>query len=231
MFLMFFIDRFELHLLETVQRRANEELLPLYEDNVFVDSQTRAVEKIGRTVMASTHNLVRQQTDQWQANFKVAEDTWTNTVTEIGETIRGSLAESLRLANVEFADSITRGIERADQAMSKRWEQWQVLLSENTRQLNHNQLQILNQIKLIEQLLKKIEMANGAQHMLNRNLDALAATSQLHTTLKSLAESIEEIKQASSRNQQSGTGNLRVYRDDQATHEIRQTSQSVRRAG
>ena len=226
MFMMFFVDRFEQHLLETVQRRANEELLPLYQGNVFIDPQTRAVERIGRTVMASTHNLVRQQTDQWQETFKTAEDTWSRTVSEIGETIREGLSESLRTANVDFADSITRGINRADESMAKRWEQWQVLLSENARQLSHNQMQILNQIKLIEQLLKKIEMANGAQHMLNRNLDALAATSQLHTTLKSLADSIQEIKKSS--NQGTESAKLQLYRPELA-QTPKQTASDLRK--
>ena len=230
MFLMFFVDRFELTLLETVQRRATEELMPLYQDNVFVDPQTRAVERIGRTVMASTHNLVRQQTDHWQENFKSAEETWTQTVTEIGATIRESLSESVRLANVDFADSITRGIDRADESMAKRWEQWQVLLSENARQLSHNQMQIMNQVKLIEQLLKKIETANGAQHMLNRNLDALAATSQLHTTLKSLSDSIHEIKDSSKSANVTEQSRLGVVRADGETANYRFPAKSRRKA-
>ena len=215
MFLQFFVDRFEIQLLESVQRRTHEELLPLYKEDHFVDPQSRAVEKIGRTVLATTHQLVKQQTDQWEHSMRSAEVAWTNSVAHASETVQSSLGMALRDANIELADSITRGIERADDSMAKRWEQWQVMLSENARQINMSQTQILRQIDTVKELLAKIDSASGAQHMLNKNLDALAATSRLHETLRQLTKSIDELKSNGKPQQDANPASrLRIHRPD-----------------
>ena len=230
MFCQFLIDRFELQLLDAVNRRTNEELLPIYNDKEFVDSQTRAVERIGRTVMATSHNLVKQQADQWEASMRSAETAWTNSVTGVSETVRAELSESLRLANLELADSITRGIERADESMAKRWEQWQVMLSDNARKLDNSQSQVQSQIQLLTDLLSKIDSTNGAQKMLNRNLDALAATSQLHTTLQELSDSVRRMDavKSESADKEANHPGLRIHRPvtgQESRFPIRKTSQ------
>lgn len=234
MFCQFVIDRFELQLLDVVTSRTNEELLLIYNDNDFIDPQTRAVERIGRTVMATSHNLVKQQADQWQASMRSAEMAWTSSVTGVSETVRAELAESLRMANVELADSITRGIDRADESMSKRWEQWQVMLSDNARKLDDSQEQVQSQIQLLTELLSKIDSANGAQQMLDRNLDALAATSQLHTTLQDLSNSVRRMDTAQGEpKQETPHHGLKIHRpmeNQEGRFPIRKTSQEPKQA-
>ncbi len=218
MFFQFFVDRFELQLLDTVGQRAAVELKPLYEEKEFLDPQTRAIEQIGRSVLATSHGLVKQQSDQWRESMQSAERAWSETVTGVSGTVQTELAEALRLANVELADSITRGIERADESMAKRWEQWQVLLSENARRLDDSKSLVQAQVELLRKLLEKIESTNGAQTMLNRNLDTLAATSQLHQTLQDLSSSIQRIpKQESSSPEPRPT--LRIHRPDDSAEE------------
>ncbi|MEM9413210.1 MAG: MotA/TolQ/ExbB proton channel family protein, partial [Planctomycetota bacterium] len=143
MFLLFFVDRFEVQLLDAVAFRTREELLPFLKNDEFSDPQSRTVEKIGRSVLATSHNLVKQQAEQWQKSMSSADAMWQTSVKSIGEQVQRNLSESLRLANVELADSISRAIDDADDSMAKRWEQWQVLLSENARQLNESQNQLL----------------------------------------------------------------------------------------
>ena len=197
MFFVFFVERFEVQLLETVRQRVQNELLPYLKNNEFADPQSRVVEKIGRSVLASTHNLVKQQTEQWKQSMQSADTMWRSTVQSIGDQIEKNLSESLRLANVELADSISRAIDRADESMMKRWEQWQVLLSENARQLNESQNQLVELTELMKQFIDQQDNAQAAQQLLNRNLDALAATSNLESTLKNLSETMSELKKES----------------------------------
>ena len=212
MFLMFFVDRFESQLLEVVSRRTNEELLPLYQKNHFVDPQARAVEQIGRSVLASSNQLVRQQTEQWQAAMGAAEDAWKRSVSEASVVVQSSLTAALREVHKEMADAITCGIERADNSMAKRWEQWQVLLSDNARKIGDCQTQVLTQIEMIKELITKLESTSGAQQLLNRNLDALATTSRLHETLRQLSKTLEFATVADS--SESRLKRLRIHRPD-----------------
>jgi hypothetical protein len=195
MFVLFVVERFELQLLEIVNRRAHDELTPLYENGTFLDSQTRAVERIGRSVIATSHQLVQQHAEQWQTSMRAAEEHWTSTIGDVSQSVRESLVDALRWANGELAESIGASIDRADAAMSSRWESWQSILMDQARQLSANHGQIARQIEMLEQLMHKLDSIAGAQTMLNRNLDALAATTQLHATLQKLADSIHRLKQ------------------------------------
>ncbi len=190
MFFQFFVDRFEVKLLELVDQRTHEELSPFYQHNEFIDPQTRAVEGIGRAVMASSRDLVVQQTEVWRDSMRQAEAAWTGTFADVRDQIHNGFAETMRNAVQELSDSLKRSVEQSDQALARRWEQWQVTLSENARQLNQQQQNMLAQTELVRQLLDKIESTDHVQRSLNQNLDALAATSRLHTTLDRLSESI-----------------------------------------
>ncbi len=214
MFIQFLVDRFELQLLDIVDRRAHEELLPIYKDNVFLDPQTRAVEQIGRSLVAAAHDLARQQTEVWQQSMKSAESAWIGTISGVSETVRLNLVDSLQLAVRELAEAIANGVRNADESMASRWEQWQVLLSENARQLNQQQSHMLQQTGLVQQVLQQIENVNGVQQMLNRNLDTLAATSRL-PGLQPESELIHFRKDNAERKPKPSTltTNLRVKRD------------------
>lgn len=215
MFFQFFVDRFEIQLLETVQRRTNEELLPLYQGDHAFDSQSQAVEKIGRTVLATTRKLVKQQTVQWEQSMNAAEVAWTDSVAKSSELVQDSLGNALKEANTELAESINRGIERADNSMASRWEQWQVLLSENARQISNSHSHIANQIEVVNELLAKLDSAKGAQQMLDKNLDALAATTQLQESIQQLTKSIQELKSGvQPQAETKPSSRLRIHRPD-----------------
>lgn len=198
MFFLYFLDRFESQLLETVDQRAIEDLQVVAVDNTFADPQTRIVEKIGRTLMANSHELVRQQTEIWEKSMQRAERSWADSLTGVSETVRGSLSGSLQSSTGELAEAITSAIDRADKAMAQRWEQWQVMLSDNARQMSQHQRSLVAQTEMIRSVIQKLESNGGAQQMLSRNLDALAATSRLQQTLQQLTESIGDIRRRAS---------------------------------
>ncbi len=173
MFFQFFIDRFEIQLLESVDRRAHEELSRLVRGNLFVDPGSRAVEQIGKTVLASCHDLIRQQTGIWESSMRRAESAWSETADQVSETVRERFSQSLQAAAAELSKVITANIENADQSMAGRWEQWQVTLSENARQMNQQQVNLLAQTELLKQLVEQVGTVGGAQVLRGPAVDSI----------------------------------------------------------
>ena len=139
----------------------------------------------------------------------------------LADTMDGSvkgLASEMDKAAVSFGDSI----ERADAAMAKRWEQWQVMLSENARNMVQLQTQnsrhmgtiqsdLSKQVMAVKSLMDKLDNVTEYQSAVDRNLDALAATSRLHDTLENLSTSIDQIKKGDDE-APADVPNLRIYR-------------------
>ena len=84
------------------------------------------------------------------------------------------------------ADLLSQAIFKADESFATRWEQWQITLSDNARNINEQQAGLLNHTQLLETLIQKLENVGQFQTALNKNLDGLATTGRLEATLSSL---------------------------------------------
>lgn len=228
MFLQFVVDRFETQLLDTVDARAKDEVQALFKEDAFLDPKTSALERLGRTVIATSHQLVQKQTELWRETIRSAELAWVDSISGVSETVRKNLEETMDgsvkglagemdKAAVSFGDSI----ERADAAMAKRWEQWQVMLSENARNMVELQTQnsrhmgtiqsdLSRQVMAVKALMNKLDNVTEYQTAVNRNLDALATTSRLNDTLETLSSSIDQFKKSDEA--PADVPNLRIYR-------------------
>lgn len=229
MFLQFIVDRFETQLLDTVDARAKDEVQALFKEEAFLDPKTSALERLGRTVIATSHQLVQRQTELWSETIRSAELAWVDSISGVSETVRKNLAETmeesvqglgkeLEKASVSFSESI----DKADTAMASRWEQWQVMLSENARSMGELQTQnsrhmgtlqseMKNQVMTVKSLMNKLDNVTEYQTAVNRNLDALSATSRLHKTLESLSSSLDKMNDGESAAAKE-VPNLRIYR-------------------
>lgn len=229
MFLQFLVDRFETQLLDIVDARAKDEVQALFKEEAFLDPKTTALERLGRTVIATSHQLVQRQTELWSETIRSAELAWVDSIAGVSETVRKNLEDTmqssvqglgreLEKASVSFSESI----DKADTAMASRWEQWQVMLSENARSLSDLQTQnsrhmgtlhseMKDQVLTVKSLMSKLDNVTEYQTAVNRNLDALSTTSRLHDTLESLSSSLNKMTDAKPVESQE-VPNLRIYR-------------------
>ncbi len=200
MFMQFLVDRFEAQLLETVDRQTQDNIAALFTEEAFMDPKTGAIQRIGRTVLETSNQLVQQQSELWRESIRSAELAWVDTIAGVSETVRHNLATSIDSAvknlatyMAELIEGMGNAIDRADSAMAKRWEQWQVVLSENARNMGEHQCEMNRQTELVKDLLLKLDNVSSYQTALDRNLDALAATSRLQDTLENLATTIARL--------------------------------------
>ena len=157
MFTMFAVDRSESGLLTQVESRTREELLPHWElTNQAKDSYVQAVEAIGVQVLGSTEQLVDRQVKLWRANIDAAESAWVESVRSTQTVVQQNLESALNTSTESLGNRLRETIQKSDEAVGRRWEQWQVALSENARLLASHQQQLVEYSKNMMQALENI---------------------------------------------------------------------------
>jgi biopolymer transport protein ExbB/TolQ len=191
MFLQFVIERFETQLLAVVDQRAAAELVGRFEDlGTRHDPHVASVERMARAVLESTENLVEKQSRLWQETIDAAHDQWSQLVGASTEQMQGALSvalgDSLRLHAERLAEN-----ERALAEVSrKRWEQWQMTLTENARLLRDQQSEMHRQSEILSDVVRATGDIVKLESALNDNLDHLAGAKNFEDTVMSLAAAI-----------------------------------------
>lgn len=194
MFIQFLVDRFEVQLLSMVDHKVVEEMAGHFEKEPGSDAGTVAMERMGKVVMASSYQLVQRQAELWKATIKDAEQTWKTTVADSNEAVTASLKESFSEVVHQLQTAIGKNIVHADECMSKRWEQWQVMLSDNARAVAGQQAEMVRQSESLSELIDQIrEMQTRQQDDLPR-AGALVDENRLNETLETLCSAIAALK-------------------------------------
>lgn len=186
MFCTFLVERFEVQLLDHVELRARKEVVDQFDFTGKADSSVQTVERIGRGVLAATHEVVQKQVELWRHSIDQAEEAWLVSSSQTHEVLRQNLGTVIDEAMVNMAHLLSQAIGKADESLANRWEQWQITMSDNARQLTQQQETLGKHTELMQSLLQQIENLGQYQTALNKNLDALASTGRLEATLSSL---------------------------------------------
>ena len=149
MFGQFLIERFESQLLVLVDQRAKSEVAVQFD---MTDSDF-AYEKFASDVLEASRESVAAQTEIWRKSIRAAEQAWVSTLTQANSQVQGGLSEALDDNVANLAHYLGEAIERADNAMAHRWQQWQVTLSENARLMETQQRQLCEQTDVVLKVL------------------------------------------------------------------------------
>ena len=186
MFCTFLVERFEMQLLDQVDLRARNEISRQFDFTGKPDSAVQTMERIGRQVLIAARDSVEKQAEIWRTSFDRAEDAWMIASAETHEQIRANLGSAIDDSVENMADLLAQAISKADESLANRWEQWQITMSDNARQISGQQSGLFKHTQLLEQLIEKLENVGQFQTALNKNLDGLATTGRLEATLSSL---------------------------------------------
>lgn len=157
MFTMFAVDRAESGLLTQVDARTRQELSRHWDiTNQSKDSYVQTVEAIGVQMLESTEQLVDRQVKLWRANIDAAESAWVDSVRSAQNAVQQNLQNALMMSTDSLSDSLRETIQKSDEAVGRRWEQWQVALSENARLLAAHQEQLVEYSKNMMESLENI---------------------------------------------------------------------------
>ena len=157
MFGQFLVDRFETQLLQAVDYRVRY-LLPPPSESLSQLSKAEMEEAILNT----NQSLLKQQTELWRATITEAESVWLASVTTANTEVQTGLADAIDQSVGELSSCLGQAISSSDHAIERRFQQWQVTLSENARQLERQQQEMNRQTELLVRLMAQIPRSSDS---------------------------------------------------------------------
>lgn len=191
MFIQFLIERVESELLTVVDRRTAGELVGRFEEvGSGHDPHVASVERMAKAVLESTEKLVDKQSRLWQETIDAAHDQWSQLVgastDQMQTALTLALGDSMRLHAERLADN-ERGLAELSR---KRWEQWQMTLSENARLLRDQQSEMHRQSEILSDVMRATGDIVKLEQALNDNLNLLSGSKNFEDTVMSLSAAI-----------------------------------------
>ncbi len=191
MFLLFAVDRSENTLLTQVDERTREELSRHWDiTNQSKDTYVQTVEAIGVSMLESTENLVDRQIKLWRTNIEAAESAWVESVRSAQQAVQTNLQEAMALATDCLTDNLNESIQRNDDAIGRRWEQWQVSLSENARLLVAHQEQLVEHSRTMTDAIDNVGSLAETKQMLVDYLSNIPDTGDYAEASQQLAMAV-----------------------------------------
>jgi hypothetical protein len=201
MFVQFLVDRFESQLLALVDQRARAEISYQFESASSAATRyatdEQSVERLGQHLLLATREMMMAQTDIWKNTIRSAEEAWASSLTETSDRVRVHWSESVESTVAQLAKGIDGSVLRADESMSRRWKQWQVMLSDNARLMSQQQQELAAQTTALKSLvgksIDKTESEVVVKDALQGAMKAIATTEKLTTAIGTLSQRVEKL--------------------------------------
>lgn len=217
MFGQFLIERFELQLLQVVDQRARNEIANEFDVSAIESGQAiQADPQLHENIVAAMKIAVETQTEIWRHSIHAAEEAWTNSLSDTHGKIESKLASAIDHSVADLARYLGTAIEKADYSMAHRWEQWQVLLSDNARLMSMHQQRLAEQTELICKLLTQTEETALFEPAISKNQNAIEQTQLLREALADLSSVVGSLAQPAKSDElpessRSAQTTLRIY--------------------
>jgi hypothetical protein len=134
-------------------------------------------------------SMVEKQVELWQHTIGNAHGHWQNLTSKSADTLQIALSGAIEgamtkhaISFAEHAEQITRIQSEGATQIDSRWQQWQTTLSEQTRAIHQQQLQMNQQTELLSKLIEKHEAIREMEPPLQKVIDQLTEID--HTTLE-----------------------------------------------
>jgi biopolymer transport protein ExbB/TolQ len=190
-FAQFLVSRAENALLARVDRRVEEELVGRFEQiSEGPDGQLAAVRRMVEALLDSTDQLVRRQTELWQASIDAAHRRWTAMTDAAGEQLQaalaGALADNLRV----HAREVVAAQQAAEQNNRQNWQRVQDALLQSSERIRELQRAVIQKAEVLGRAAEATNHVVQLERALNENLAALAGAKNFEKTVMSLAATI-----------------------------------------
>ena len=191
MFFQFIVDRFEQNLLTQVESQSNEDLLTYFQaSSPANDPISRAIERSGKSVLDAVHSLVERQSQLWESALVNAQSQWNNAAIQTASTVHAEFENAVRQSLLEWRKSHLAISEDAEQRWHNRWEQLQIALTDNARQMHAQQSELVRHTEVLNKAVAATAEVLKLEDALNRNLQTLSSAGHFEEAVMSLSATI-----------------------------------------
>ncbi len=186
MFVQFVVYRCENQLLEQVDRQVRNDLSGWFVlGSSSGDAYVRTVQQIGRSILVATHEMSQTQIELWKRSIETAQAAWLETIQGNHEMVQRNLSDSIGSAVDRLTQRLGESIQEADAALEHRGQQWQVHLSQLTRQTLEQQQSVISSTQAVLAALRGTIPTSSTETQ--TVLDSIT----LKHTLQNLAHSLD----------------------------------------
>lgn len=191
MFIQFLIDRVETQLLSAVDARAAEELVGRFEQlGGGNDPYLSSIQHMNLEVLKSTEQLVQRQSQLWETTINAAHEKWDSLSNSSGEKLLSSLSATMDQTLDRHARHMAQVDQNSAEQLRTRWEQWQMVLSDNARTMHSQQKEMVRQGEIMSKVVQAVGEVKSLENVLNENLQSLSGAKNFENTVMSLAAAI-----------------------------------------
>lgn len=212
MFVQFIVARIENQLLEHVDRQVRQDVCGwFYAEAHDGDAYVRTVQRMGRSILAATHEMSQTQIELWKRSIEAAQVAWLSSIEHNHEIIQTNLRGAVESAVDRMATRLDESIQKVDTALEHRGQQWQVHLSQLTRQTHEHQQSVIESTQTVLAALRERPAATSiAPNQLLESANLTRALQQLIRTLETVHAAEPNAAQAK------GKLPLRVFKEESA---------------
>jgi hypothetical protein len=174
-------------LLEQVDRRVRKDLAAWFDIGAMDgDAQIRSIQRMGHSILSAIHEMNHSQVEIWRRSIETAQAAWVETLEENHSLVQRNLGDAVGVSVKCLADQMSESLRQLDAALEHRGQQWQVHLSQLTRQIHDQQQSVITTGQAVLQALRTATPpANSATYAadaaeLRRTLQGILAFLQDH---------------------------------------------------
>lgn len=222
MFAQFLVDRFAGQLLTLVDHRAHAEIAAAFD---LADSSPE-LERLTNEIVRASEKATERQVELWKSTIKGAEQAWASSLTQSNAQVQENLSTALDENVGNLAHYLGEAISKADDAMTRRLQQWQVTLSDNARLMEEQQKRLREQAEQIERLVEEHGGSQVFEDAVRQHQEAIDSSNQLKDVLNALDQSVSSFHEASI----SAVDDVRnrLIESEKRAHELQRTLSEVK---
>ena len=191
MFLQFIVDRLETRLLISVDARTESEMLGRFQElGTSQDPGVNSIQRMGQAVLASTHELVEQQTDLWRQTIDEAHDRWSRLASVTTDQVQSALTHALERVLQRHVADLSDVLDASRHQSEKLWEALDVRLDEHADRMERQQRALSQQGEVMTRAIQSAGEIASLERSLNENMVALDGAKNLEETLMNLSAAV-----------------------------------------
>lgn len=192
MYIQFGVQKMEQSILGRIDYAASECLMSflITPEKAQSDAMEHHWKELSVQMVAAMQRLVEQQAELWKQTIQAAHQQWASLTGVAGDQIQQALNESIRNAMDSHADRMAEVQREGAEQLENRWQQWQIVLSDQARSIHGQQKEMAKQAELLQKLVHSGDALNRLEDELNSNLQQLTHVDRFHEAAICMTEAV-----------------------------------------
>ena len=209
MFTKYLTGQAENNLLARVDRQVDDELLGRFEvSSREADGHLGAVRGMAAAMIESSEQLLQRQVGLWQSSMDESQRRWAELAESAGKEVQTALADALENSMRAHAQSLAEAEQAHIEENRHNWARIQEALTEDAKATTALQASVAEQVHILHRTVEATGQVARLEETLNRNLAALAGSSNFEQTVMSLAAAIHLLN--ARLGSEAGAGNVQL---------------------